>query len=183
MFPEPHIPKFEGDFFDSHTTSHGTSLPVSFDWRDKIAFNPVQHQGFHCGACWAFASTAAVESQFHIKKRTTSMNLSKQELVDCTEHSFNPKYRNHGCNYGWDTDAYTYIQYEGIMEDQYYPYTGTFNETCMRDHIKAQHRYKIDGHATLRFNSTDEVIMRTLIEKGPLTVNIVGTSELFRHYQ
>jgi len=37
-------------------------LPLSVDWRTAGEFvSPVKNQG-HCGSCWAFATTAVVES-------------------------------------------------------------------------------------------------------------------------
>lgn len=42
------------------------SLPTSVDWRSAGNFvNPVKDQG-QCGSCWAFASTAVMESRHAI---------------------------------------------------------------------------------------------------------------------
>ena len=39
------------------------ALPLTIDWRENGAVNPIQDQG-HCGSCWAFAATAAVEAAY-----------------------------------------------------------------------------------------------------------------------
>lgn len=61
-----------------------SELPPSVDWRGKGVTTPVKNQGM-CGSCWAFASTAVLES--HIAIRTgTLFSLSEQELVSCVEN-------------------------------------------------------------------------------------------------
>lgn len=55
------------------------SLPSSHDWRDfKNVVSPVKDQG-HCGSCWAFSSTAVLES--HIARATGLLfDLSVQQV-------------------------------------------------------------------------------------------------------
>jgi C1A family cysteine protease len=57
-------------------------LSDSVDWRTKGAVNAVQDQG-QCGSCWAFSSTAAMESA-HFLKTGQLLKLSEQQLVACS---------------------------------------------------------------------------------------------------
>lgn len=58
-----------------------SSLPKSVDWRKEGVTTPVKSQGA-CGSCWAFATTAMLES--HVAISTGVLySLSTQELVSC----------------------------------------------------------------------------------------------------
>src|SRR6218665_1143113 len=185
MFPEPHIKKVHGVDFNSDDDVYEAKkpLPQNFDWRDRIQFSPVSTQGVDCGACWAFSATAAAEALYAIKNRTKNLVLSKQEIVDCSDNSLDKDYRNHGCYFGYDTDAYKYMIKQGVMEEALYPYTGKINETCMREKIHAAHRYKLDDYHLMPFNISDQQIMELLIEKGPLTIDILALHDVFRYYK
>lgn len=60
------------------------SLPTSVDWRNASppVVNPVKDQGA-CGSCWAFASTAVMESA-HAIFHGALVSLSEQNLVSCS---------------------------------------------------------------------------------------------------
>jgi KDEL-tailed cysteine endopeptidase len=68
-----------------------SNLSASVDWRTKGAVNPVKNQG-HCGSCWAFSATAAIEGH-HFIHSGHLISLAEQEFVDCDTKS-------HGCNGG-----------------------------------------------------------------------------------
>lgn len=58
-----------------------SNLPSSVDWREKGVVTAVKDQG-GCGSCWAFATTAVMES--HIAIETGYLfDMSPQELVSC----------------------------------------------------------------------------------------------------
>lgn len=60
----------------------------------------IKNQG-KCGSCWAFAATAAHESfQVQTHNQDLSINLSEQQLVDCSSD-----YDNNGCNGGLASKA------------------------------------------------------------------------------
>lgn len=66
--------------------------PAEIDWRKKGAVNPVKNQG-HCGSCWAFSATCAVEGA-HAIKTGKLLSLSEQQIVDCDQDCY-------GCKGGW----------------------------------------------------------------------------------
>jgi len=113
---ETYLDRVESIATDAAPTSDSPPLPSSIDWRHKVT--PIKSQG-HCGACWAFATVATVESAYLIKHNLL-LNLSEQELVDCASHT--EKYHNMGCQMGFSDMAFDYMQDNGLVEGQYYPY-------------------------------------------------------------
>jgi len=78
----------------------------------------IKNQG-SCGSCWAFAANAVHESIWAIQKKTL-LDLSEQELVDCSRLE-----GNLGCNGGWYYWAWDYIKKVGGISNQAnYPYFG-----------------------------------------------------------
>ena len=65
------------------------------NWVNNGCVNAIKDQG-QCGSCWAFSSTGALESAYHIAmhKTGTVTQFSEQQLVDCVKSCY-------GCNGGW----------------------------------------------------------------------------------
>ena len=95
-------------------------VPAHWDWREQGKVTPVKNQD-GCGACWAFASVAAVESKLLILQNVT-MDLSEQELISCTSQFSS-------CNGGVPSEALGYILRYGIANESSFPYAAQ-NGTC-----------------------------------------------------
>lgn len=96
-------------------------LPTSLDWRNYNGSNyvtPVKEQG-GCGACWAFATTAALESNVLISRNTpgSSLDLSEQTLISCSGAGT--------CYGGWIDAASDFIRDLGLPGESCYPFTAT----------------------------------------------------------
>ena len=86
----------------------------------------IRNQG-ECGSCWAFSTIATLEKQYYNSKKV-QIDLSHQELVDCSD-------QDSGCDGGWPTNTYSYIQNNGIQNAATYPYYGN-QYYCDRDESK-----------------------------------------------
>jgi cathepsin L len=101
-------------------TSTDSSSTTTIDWVAAGKVSPIKNQ-VSCGAGWAFAATAAIESAHLISKSSlTNCSLSEQQLIDCSA-----AYGNNGCSSGSILFAFSYIKSKGILTTAQYPYTGT----------------------------------------------------------
>jgi len=105
----------------THTGTYGRPRrprPFCVDWEKKGKLGPIKNQG-HCGSCWTFSTTGALEAH-HFMKYGNRVNLSEQQLVDCAGD-----FNNHGCNGGLPSQAFEYIMYNGGLDSEdAYPYKG-----------------------------------------------------------
>lgn len=108
-------------------------LPTSVDWRERNGVvSEVKNQG-HCGSCWTFSSTGALEAHAALKFGAWHRSLlSEQQLVDCAQ-----AFDNHGCGGGLPSHAFEYIRYSGGLDTELnYKYTAT-DDNCTFDPSKS----------------------------------------------
>ena len=121
--------------------------PVSFDWRDNTTQNAacrncvtsVKNQGHICGSCWAFATTATLESRIAIDTGAL-LDLAEQTILSCGAIWYYPEggscqgslHRElecigstGNCDGGCIWPASTFLQNCGLPLEIYYPYIQT----------------------------------------------------------
>jgi len=103
-------------------------IPDSKDWRG-VATTDIKDQG-HCGSCWSFSTTGAVEGAYAIKNGTIK-SFSEQQLVDCASG-----YGNNGCHGGLMDHAFNYVKDHGLEQEGDYSYSATDGHSCRYDGSK-----------------------------------------------
>lgn len=157
-----------------------SSLPSSFDWRDKGAVNEVKDQG-HCGSCWAFAAVCNIEGAafvhgiFNGTNGTTKqlLSLSEQELVDCST-TFNS-----GCDGGNSGEAFSDMidKQIGLEEDYDYPYHHSVGKCQIN---KTREQVFVGGWKKIK--PDEDQIAAALIQYAPLAISINATLLQFYHH-
>jgi C1A family cysteine protease len=150
---------------------HEKVTPIEeINWFTKIKGGRVKNQG-NCGSCWAFSAIGAVENAFAIKNNADIVELSEQELVDCSR-----SYGNEGCN-GGDMDAgFKYIMDKGISLASEYKYEGR-DGACR----KKSANYKLTGCVQVKHDDGDELL--EALTKGPVSIAVKADNSAFMYYR
>ncbi|XP_035452319.2 digestive cysteine proteinase 2 [Spodoptera frugiperda] len=147
-------------------------LPENFDLRMEGAVTPVKNQG-HCGSCWAFCTTAAVEGAVARANGDRLVDLSEQSLVDCAWG-----YENQGCNGGTLDGAMKYVLTHGIPTEEEYGLYEANDGLCRIQNMSTT--YNIRGFAQVTPRNPNALKV-ALNKYGPVTVAI-HASRLMQHY-
>lgn len=149
-------------------------ISAVFDWRELDACTPIKDQSA-CGACWAFAAAAVVESAVLIHTAEEE-DISEQWLISCTDAG--------SCNGGWYGQAFDYFistpdycDQTGAVLEEDLPYEADSETPC--DCGYAYH-YTLSSWASP--GSSIEDIKRAIVEYGPVAVGVY-TDEVFQSYK
>ena len=123
------------------------SLPSRVDWRKQGVSTPVKNQGM-CGSCWAFASTAVLES--HLAIQTGKLfELSVQELVSCSQ---NPRKCGGagGCAGSTSELAFEHVQEHGMVTEWQFGYQSYRPHGPLECSLKELHQRQPSSRKSLR---------------------------------
>lgn len=148
------------------------NLPKSIDWRGKGAVTAVKDQE-HCGSCWSFSTTGALEGHNFIKTGKL-IPLSEQNLVDCTDPNGHSKCRGHSRH-----DALDWIKdHGGIETEKAYPYKGV-GGSCKFD--RKQSAVSLQKYVDI--SEGDEIKLQEAIAKyGPVSIAVDASHKSFQFY-
>jgi len=148
-----------------------SALPKNVDWRKSGIVSSVKDQG-QCGSCWAFASTATMES--HIAKSTGLLfDLSVQQIAMCA-----PNPDSCGgvgkCEGSTAELAYEYMSSSaGFYQEYQYGYTSYYgvDTDCLVPSTKTNPVAKINGYVKLPDNNYT-ALMNAVATVGPVAINV-----------
>jgi len=143
------------------------------DWRKEGAISRLKNQA-SCGCSWAFSATGALEGRAKLKHGGSLIELSEQELVDCTG-----KYGdNGGCQGGDMCQAFEYVADHGIASEKDYPYEAR-DRPCRTTGKKRA--LNIQGCVNVTRNDNDELL--EALATGPVSVAVTANNIEFRYYK
>lgn len=142
--------------------------PDQIDWTSKGAVTGVKDQG-SCGSCWSFSTTGGVEGSYFLSTGDLK-SFSEQQLVDCST-----SYGNQGCQGGLMTDAFKYIQDNGICLESDYTYSA-MDGKCKKCTVVT----KIDSFIEIPTNNEDA--LKQAVSMQPVSVAIEADQGSFQFY-
>jgi len=150
------------------------------DWRQHGAVTPVKNQGAHCGSCWSFSTTGAIEGHWKLAGHSL-VALSEQELVSC-DHT------NGGCRGGLPDDAFTWIvssrngTLSGETDFHYLVSQGPLNGGTVPSpacRTGLPPRARITGHQDVA--SSETAMAQAVYSLGPLSIGV--DASIWQNYQ
>ncbi|XP_061456670.1 procathepsin L-like isoform X2 [Rhineura floridana] len=148
--------------------------PEGVDWRAKGYVTPVKNQG-HCGSCWAFSATGALEGLLFNKTRKL-VSLSEQNLIDCSW-----KLGNRGCHGGYITQAFEYVHVNGgINSEADYPYLEKEGPRCS---YNPQDPVANCTSIVAIQRGSEQALEQAVATVGPVSVAVDARSFFFHFYK
>ena len=153
-----------------------TALPARLDWRSYNGgsyVTPVRDQG-RCGSCWAFATTAAMESNFLIYFNSPGydLNLAEQIMVSCSSAG--------SCEGGYIDKASAFLRDTGLPVEDCFPYTGMKSACSNVCSNWLNYTYNISGYRWITYGSaTVDGLKNALYSYGPLVTTMDVYSDFY----
>jgi len=176
--------KADAGFYDIRWHKNTGKEPDSADWTKVGAISEVNNQA-KCFACYAFASTGAIEAALVIQGKPLR-KLSAQQIVDCSTPSSG--FMNHGCKGGTMVKSYKYIIKNGLMPWTDYGYRTELNSRPECKLMYARCKYKkekvvqhIDGYVNIRKGSEKD--MANAAGMRPISAAIDAHHRPFKLYR
>jgi len=136
--------------------------PASVDWREKGAVNAVKDQG-QCGVCWAFGSTAAVESA-HFIATGKLVSMSESQQVTCNKEG--------GCN----ECAFQFLKTNAACTEESFPYECPEKRTCP----KCVAAMSVIRNYTV-IQASNEAALMAAVARQPVAIGIAASGSFMSY--
>jgi cathepsin L len=151
--------------------------PASVDWAAAGAVTTPVTQG-SCGACYAFASSSAIESFIKIKKNGALTSLSPQHIVDCSYGQGG----NSGCVGGHPSSSYAFVAANGgIASAADYPYRTAVGGCALAKGTKIA--ATISGYETVPTGTNADSGLESAVAGQPVSVAVCATGPAWQFYK
>ena len=151
-----------------YSPSGPVALPTSYDWRNLNGTTPTRNQA-SCGACWAFAATAQMESHTYIYDGRIE-DYSEQAVMDCNPWGL-------GCGGGNSVAAYSVFMNYGAVAESCVPYLASSPHTCTQ--TSCESLAKMSGYSFV--SNTITSIKTAIYNDGPVYTSIFAHDNLFNY--
>jgi cathepsin L len=162
----------------------------SVDWRtaQPPVLTGVKDQGY-CGSCWAFGSTATLESHFALATDKL-VELSPQQLVSCVPSWSVVGTVMGGCDGMFPSHAMQYLTTSnGLVQEFMYPYVSYFSQNVSQNGtwpacnnwVTQFAQTPVSGYIELTSNDQDGV-MDAISNDGPVTA-VIYVLDSFMSYE
>jgi C1A family cysteine protease len=142
--------------------------PTNYDWATTQYVTAVRNQG-QCGSCWAFSATETIESYAALAGNTQAQLLSVEQIVDCDTAG-----QDQGCNGGFPSGAYSYVQSAGGIEtESSYPYVAEGGQSGTCSFNQQSVAATVSGSSSI---SGETGIYSQLSTAGPVSVCVDASS-------
>ena len=145
-------------------------LPKEVDWRKSGVVSAVKSQG-SCGSCWAFASTAVIESHVAINS-SQLFDLSPQQIATCAPNPLECGGKGN-CQGATAELAFDYVANSAGLYDEFQlPYTEYYGlESKCELPTNQIPKAKISGFVKLEENNYSQLIY-SIATFGPIAVSV-----------
>ncbi len=144
-------------------------LPKEVDWRKSGIVSAVKDQG-HCGSCWAFASTAVIES--HVAKQSGLLfDLSVQQMAMCAPNPLSCGGTG-GCEGSTSEIAFDYVaNSKGMYQEYQYSYASYYGADYACTIPTGNPVATIGGFVKLPENNYT-ALMNAVAQLGPIAISV-----------